>query len=111
MTIRVGAAGFAILEYGTRTLHGFSEIIIGSILLVVVLVFPGGILGGLLAMRRRFGLAARPIIIRRIGSAPGDSPYLKAYMHSFEMERITSEEEAESTKSVIRRDEATTNNP
>jgi branched-chain amino acid transport system permease protein len=51
----VGAAGFAILEYGTRTLHGFSEIIIGSILLLVVLVFPGGILGGMLAMRRRFG--------------------------------------------------------
>jgi len=51
----VGAAGFAILEYGTRTLHGFSEIIIGSILLVVVLLFPGGILGGLAALRRRFG--------------------------------------------------------
>ena len=43
----VGAAGFSILEYGTRTLHGFSEIIIGGILLVVVLVFPGGLLGGL----------------------------------------------------------------
>ena len=51
----VGAAGFAILEYGTRTLHGFSEIIIGTILLVVVLVFPGGILGGLANLTRRFG--------------------------------------------------------
>ena len=49
----VGAAGFAILEYGTRTLHGFSEIIIGSILLAVVLLFPGGILGGLDTLRRR----------------------------------------------------------
>ena len=51
----VGAAGFALLEYGTRTLHGFSEIIIGSILLAVVLLFPGGILGGLETLRRRFG--------------------------------------------------------
>jgi branched-chain amino acid transport system permease protein len=51
----IGAAGFALLEYGTRTLHGFSEIIIGTILLVVVLVFPGGILGGAASIARRLG--------------------------------------------------------
>lgn len=42
----VGAIGFSILEYGTRTMHGLSEIVIGSILLFVVLLFPGGLLGG-----------------------------------------------------------------
>ena len=48
----VGAAVFAGLEYGTRTLHGVSEIVVGSILLVVVLVFPGGLLGGLARLGR-----------------------------------------------------------
>lgn len=54
-----GAVGFAILEYGTRTLHGFSEIVIGSLLLVVVLLFPGGVLGGLDSLRRRFSRVER----------------------------------------------------
>lgn len=49
----VGAIGFSILEYGTRTMHGLSEIVIGSILLVVVLMFPGGILGGLSRLFRK----------------------------------------------------------
>lgn len=49
----VGSFVFAILEYGTRTFHGASEIIIGSILLLVVLVFPGGLIGGLVGPRRR----------------------------------------------------------
>jgi branched-chain amino acid transport system permease protein len=49
----VGAVGFSVLEYGTRTLHGFSEIIVGVILLVVVLLFPSGILGGVSALYRR----------------------------------------------------------
>ena len=54
-----GAVGFAILEYGTRTLHGFSEIVIGSLLLFVVLLFPGGVLGGLDALKRRFARRGR----------------------------------------------------
>lgn len=49
----VGAIGFTVLEYGTRTLHGLSEIIIGSILLFVVLMFPGGLLGGISRLRKR----------------------------------------------------------
>lgn len=51
----VGALSFALLDHSLRTLHGFSEIIAGSVLLVVVLAFPGGLLGGLkqLADRRR----------------------------------------------------------
>ncbi|AKH98873.1 amino acid/amide ABC transporter membrane protein 2, HAAT family [Hoeflea sp. IMCC20628] len=49
----VGAIGFSILEYGTRTMHGLSEIVIGSTLLAVVLLFPGGILGGLSRLRSR----------------------------------------------------------
>lgn len=50
----VGAVGFSILEYGTRTMHGLSEIIIGSTLLLVVLLLPGGILGGLSRLRSRY---------------------------------------------------------
>lgn len=64
----VGALVFAVLEYGTRTLHGLSEIVIGSILLLVVLAFPGGLLGGLSRLRKRMArkpvLAARPEIVR-----------------------------------------------
>ena len=50
----VGAVGFSLLEYGTRTMHGLSEIIIGFTLLVVVLLLPGGILGGLSRFRSRY---------------------------------------------------------
>jgi branched-chain amino acid transport system permease protein len=64
----VGALVFAILEYGTRTLHGLSEIVIGSILLLVVLAFPGGLLGGLSRLvgriRRNPPIAARSEIVR-----------------------------------------------
>lgn len=49
----VGAFIFTSLEYGTRTLHGLSEIVIGVILLMVVLAFPGGLLGGLTRLRLR----------------------------------------------------------
>lgn len=51
----VGALGFALLEYGTRTLHGISEIVTGGILLAVVLAAPGGILGALSRFGLRFG--------------------------------------------------------
>lgn len=64
----VGALIFSVLEYGTRTLHGLSEIVIGCILLLVVLAFPGGLLGGLSRlgrrMRRNPSAAARPEIVR-----------------------------------------------
>jgi branched-chain amino acid transport system permease protein len=64
----VGALIFSVLEYGTRTLHGLSEIVIGSILLLVVLAFPGGLLGGLSRMgkriRRRPSAAPSPEIVR-----------------------------------------------
>ncbi|MCY0096805.1 branched-chain amino acid ABC transporter permease [Hoeflea ulvae] len=55
----VGAIGFSILEYGTRTMHGLSEIVIGATLLVVVLLLPGGILGGLARLKTRLS-AKRP---------------------------------------------------
>lgn len=41
----VGAVAFSFLEYGTRTLHGLSELVIGGILIVIVLAIPGGLLG------------------------------------------------------------------
>jgi branched-chain amino acid transport system permease protein len=59
----VGALVFAVLEYGTRTLHGLSEIVIGSILLLVVLAFPGGLMGGFSRLRRRSRLAV-PVAVR-----------------------------------------------
>jgi branched-chain amino acid transport system permease protein len=52
----VGALGFAILEYGTRTLHGISEIVTGAILLAVVLAAPGGILGAISRIVQRLSL-------------------------------------------------------
>lgn len=57
----VGALGFAVLEYGTRTLHGISEIVTGAILLAVVLAAPGGILGALARLGQRMsGKERRP---------------------------------------------------
>lgn len=40
-----GAVAFAVLAYLTRTLVGLTDLITGGLLLVVVLAFPGGILG------------------------------------------------------------------
>lgn len=54
----LGAIGFSVLEYGTRTMIGLSEIVIGSILLIVVLGFPGGILGGAEQLLRRMRRAS-----------------------------------------------------
>jgi branched-chain amino acid transport system permease protein len=39
----IGATIFAAIEYGTRTLAGLSEFIMGITLLVVVLIAPGGV--------------------------------------------------------------------
>lgn len=49
----VGVIGLALLNYGTRTFVGLSEILIGGSLLVVVLLAPQGILGALRDMMRR----------------------------------------------------------
>lgn len=47
----VGAILFGAIDYGTRTMHGLSEITVGVLLLAVVLIIPGGLLG--LLKRRR----------------------------------------------------------
>jgi len=47
----VGAILFGAIDYGTRTMHGISEITVGLLLLGVVLIIPGGLLG--LFKRRR----------------------------------------------------------
>jgi branched-chain amino acid transport system permease protein len=48
----VGAILFGAIDYGTRTMHGLSEITVGVLLLAVVLIIPGGLLG-LLNRRRK----------------------------------------------------------
>ena len=48
----VGAFAYAGLNYATRTFAGISELIIGVTLLVIILVAPTGISGGLTALRR-----------------------------------------------------------
>jgi len=47
----VGAVLFIALEHVTRNVVGLSELLIGSVLLTVVLVFPGGVIGGWVRMR------------------------------------------------------------
>ncbi|GGC72553.1 ABC transporter permease [Chelatococcus reniformis] len=59
----LGSAVFTVINYGTRTLIGLSELIVGTILLFIVLVAPGGIVGVLRSaeaawIRRRGGAAA-----------------------------------------------------
>lgn len=48
----LGTILFAGIDFITRTFAGLSEVVVGGILLVVVLAFPGGILGFLATMRR-----------------------------------------------------------
>jgi branched-chain amino acid transport system permease protein len=50
----VGAVVFAAVNYFTRTLAGLSEIVIGGILLVIVLVAPLGIIGLFQNLEARF---------------------------------------------------------
>ena len=58
----VGVVVFLGLEHSTRNIIGLSEMVIGATLLLVVLVFPGGLAGGALRMsqwwQRRTGGAA-----------------------------------------------------
>lgn len=61
----VGALGFTVINYGTRTLIGLSEIVIGIVLLLVILVAPAG----LLALQRR--RTARPATAGEAASTAG----------------------------------------
>ena len=47
-----GVLVFLGLEHSTRNIIGLSEVVIGSTLLVVVLVFPGGLAGGAVRLRQ-----------------------------------------------------------
>ena len=47
----VGAVVFIGLEHMTRNVVGLSEVLIGLVLLLVVLVFPGGLIGGFKRVR------------------------------------------------------------
>lgn len=51
----VGAILFGFLDYGTRTMVGVSDLLVGGLLLAVVLAVPGGILGMLSTLWNRFG--------------------------------------------------------
>jgi branched-chain amino acid transport system permease protein len=48
----VGVVVFIGLEHATRNITGLSEVVIGFVLLVVVLAFPGGLIGGLKQLLR-----------------------------------------------------------
>jgi branched-chain amino acid transport system permease protein len=52
-----GVLVFLGLEYSTRNILGLSEVVIGCTLLLVVLVFPGGLAGGVARIR---GLLSKP---------------------------------------------------
>lgn len=60
----VGAVLFIGLEHMTRNVVGLSEMIIGSTLLAVVLLFPGGLIGGLKRLRDAMRAGARPETVR-----------------------------------------------
>mgnify|MGYP001029458593 CR=1 FL=1 len=48
-----GAVVFMGLEHATRNIVGLSELIVGAVLLLVVLIVPGGLIGGLERLRQR----------------------------------------------------------
>jgi branched-chain amino acid transport system permease protein len=56
----VGTAVFAIVNFSTRTLAGLSELVVGGVLLVVILVAPTGLMGLVDKLRRRGGPEAPP---------------------------------------------------
>lgn len=55
----LGAAVFAVVGFATRTLPGLSEIITGTLLLIVVLVAPEGIIGLVRKLERRLEFGAK----------------------------------------------------
>lgn len=56
----VGAIMFGGIDYGTRAMHGLSEITVGLLLLAVVLMIPGGLLGLLKRRRKKAAQSANP---------------------------------------------------
>lgn len=50
-----GVIVFLGLEHATRNIIGLSEVVIGTTLLLVVLVFPGGLAGGVVRLRQWWG--------------------------------------------------------
>jgi len=51
----IGAFGLILLNYFTRTFVGLSEVMVGGVLLVVILLAPSGISGLVQTIGRRFG--------------------------------------------------------
>ena len=51
----IGASVFAIINYNVRIYPGVSEIIVGGVLIVIILVAPSGIVGLYHQLRARFG--------------------------------------------------------
>lgn len=64
----VGTFIFAAIDYATRTLAGLSEFIMGVVLLLIVLVAPGGVVGYLRSI---------PAALKRRRSAPGPALAVK----------------------------------
>jgi hypothetical protein len=67
----VGTAVFAIVNFSTRTLAGLSELVVGGVLLVVILVAPTGLMGLVDKLRRRGGAEAPPGAAPRPHAPPG----------------------------------------
>lgn len=59
----IGAAVFAAISYYTRTFSGLSEVIVGGVLILIILIAPSGIVGLYQRLRQR-------VEARREGSAP-----------------------------------------
>lgn len=63
----IGTAIFSAVNYGTRTMAGLSEFVMGVTLLIIVLIAPGGVagfigkLGGGILGRRQGVAAAKPV--------------------------------------------------
>lgn len=70
----LGAAMFAGIDFITRTFAGLSEVVVGGILLVIVLAFPGGVLGFLSThlSRRRRGAILSPDAVERAAREPAE---------------------------------------
>ena len=73
----VGAVGFTIINYSTRTYVGLSEVVVGGILVAVILLAPNGIMGlisGLRARAARRRPAAEPAPAAQSTHPPGGQP-------------------------------------
>ena len=62
----VGATAFAAINYFTRALAGLSEIAVGSILLLIVLGAPNGLIGLIAIVEERLSRSSeQKIVLRR----------------------------------------------